>query len=179
MNTFDSALVSELGIALPLEWLAMRFHSAAAPIITLTSHHESRHRHRTIEPIAELKLKSNSLALEHRETSMPQEAVPLPKEDEIFAVVKSSCHGCRESAGLVLDEEEITTFLTSLNDQESLWSKLSSDHGTKVYPPPPCRQSSCADANLVTSKIRYFPSRSKFDRDSFAPQFRLRLPCCT
>jgi hypothetical protein len=65
---------------------------------------------------------------------MPRETVPLLKEDEIFAVVKSSCQRCRECSGLILDEETITTFLTSLNDQESLWSKLSSDRGTKVPP---------------------------------------------
>ena len=59
---------------------------------------------------------------------------PLPDPAGVFEAVKSSCHTCRKRAGLTIDTEAITTFLTDLSSQERQWSKLSQDHGTRVDP---------------------------------------------
>jgi hypothetical protein len=61
--------------------------------------------------------------------------VPLPDLDAVFAAVKSSCHSCRQKAGLTIDTQAVTNFLTGLSSQEQQWSQLSKDHGTKVPSP--------------------------------------------
>jgi len=58
--------------------------------------------------------------------------VPLPDADGIFSAVKSSCQACRQRAGLTIDTDAITNFLTDLSTSEEQWSQLSKDHGTKV-----------------------------------------------
>ena len=58
--------------------------------------------------------------------------IPLPKRDEIFGIVKSSCRQCRQRAGLTIDQESIINFLTTLNTQEDQWNQLSTNHSTNV-----------------------------------------------
>lgn len=60
--------------------------------------------------------------------------IPLPPVDEVFAAVKSSCHRCRQEAGLTVDTQAIHSFLTDVNNQEHQWTQLSINHGMKVYP---------------------------------------------
>jgi hypothetical protein len=109
--------------------------------------------------------------------SMPGETVPLPTEDEIFAVIKSTCklppmfQSCSRRKGNhdiphLFKQPRITMVQTILRS----W-----DEG--LPPPPHVASRPSADANVVTPEIRYFPSGSEFNRDSRAPQFRLWLPC--
>lgn len=75
-------------------------------------------------------------------------SIPLPKPDEVFSAVKSSCCECCKRAGLNIEKAAIHSFLTDLNEQEDQWTQLSVNHGTKVSIPQ-------LTANLiVTVKIR-------------------------
>lgn len=62
--------------------------------------------------------------------SSTNEAIPLPPPTEIFAAVKESCKSLRETSGLEISQPAIQDFLSSL--EESEWSFMSIDHGTKV-----------------------------------------------
>ena len=62
--------------------------------------------------------------------SLSPPIIPLPPPTEIFSAVKESCKSLRETSGVEISEPAIKDFLASL--EESQWSVLSSDHGTKV-----------------------------------------------
>lgn len=59
-------------------------------------------------------------------------SAPLPSPIGVFDAIRNSCRNCRQRNGLELGSYAINAFLEGLVSQEEEWTRIATNHGTKV-----------------------------------------------